>query len=150
MSRFPKTISAFAFFLMALGGLSALAQTNTGRIVGNVTDETGAVIPGVDVAVRNPATGLSRNVITNESGTYAVPLLPPGVYEVEASLSGFRTELRSGVTVNVDAVLRLDFALKVGEVSDKIQVTADAQLVQHETASLGQVIDSRKLTDIPL
>src|SRR4026209_1957772 len=79
-------------------------QTNTGRIVGTVTDASGAVIPGVEVAVKNPATGLSRTVITNESGTYAVPLLPPSSYDVEAALPGFRGETRSGVTVNVDAV----------------------------------------------
>jgi hypothetical protein len=126
------------------------AQTTTGRIVGNVTDESGAFIPGVEIVVRNPATGLTRNVVTNESGAYAVPLLPPAVYEVEASLAGFRKEIRSGVTVQVDIVVRVDFGLHVGSVSDEIQVMADAPLVQSETASLGQIMDSRKVTDIPL
>src|SRR5262249_38720723 len=108
------------------------------------------VIPGVEVVVRNPATSLSRAVVTNESGTYAVPLLPPAVYDVEASLQGFRAEIRSGVTVQVDAVVRTDFALRVGDISDAIEVTADPAIVQHETASLGQVMDSRTVTDIPL
>src|SRR5688572_20338819 len=91
------------------------AQTTTGRIVGTVTDESGAVIPGVEVVVRNPATGLVRNVLTNESGTFTVPLLPPSVYEVEASLAGFRKEIRSGITVQVEAVVRVEFALRVGD-----------------------------------
>jgi hypothetical protein len=135
--------------LSAISG-SLFAQSNTGRITGTVTDVSGAVIPGVEVTVRNPATGLTRTVLTNESGTYQVPLLPPNVYEVEVSLPGFRREIRSGITLQVDAVLRVDFSLQVGDVQDEIQVTADAPLVQSETATLGQVMDSRKVTDIPL
>src|SRR5215510_2045241 len=111
---------------------SLVAQTTTGRIVGHVADESGAVIPGVEIVVRNPATGLVRNALTNESGAYVVPLLPPAVYAVEASLSGFRKEVRSGVTVQVDVVVRVDFALHIGNVADEIQVTADAPLLQSE------------------
>ena|SRR5215471_21158181 len=96
------------------------------------------------------ATGLSRSALTNESGTYVVPLLPPAVYDVETSLPGFRSETRSGITIQVDAVVRVDFALRVGEVNESIAVTADAPLVQNETATLGEVMDSRKVTAIPL
>jgi hypothetical protein len=135
---------------VVLSASSLAAQTTTGRIVGNVADESGALIPGVEIVVRNPATGLVRTVVTNESGAYVVPLLPPAVYELEASLSGFRKEVRTGVTVQVDIVVRIDFALHVGNVSDEIQVSADAPLIQSETASLGQIMDSRKVTDIPL
>jgi len=149
MMESPKVIVFIAVLLTLCGSLS-FAQTTTGRIVGTVTDDSGAVIPGVDVVVRNPATGLSRNVVTNESGTFSVPLLPPAVYEVEAALAGFRKEIRSGVTVQVDAVVRVDFRLKVGEIQDEIKVSADAPLVQSETASLGSVMDSQKVTAIPL
>src|SRR5580692_7409502 len=90
-----------ALFFMAFGGLTAFAQSNTGRITGTVHDATGAVIPGVEVTVRDPATGLTRNAITNESGNYQVPLLPPAVYSVETALTGFSTEVRSGITVDV-------------------------------------------------
>src|SRR5262245_33752875 len=100
--------------LVVLGTSPTFSQTNTGRIVGTINDVSGAVIPGADVVVRNPTTGLTRSVVTNESGTYQVPLLPPAVYDVEASLAGFRKEVRSGVTVQVDAVVRVDFALRVG------------------------------------
>src|SRR5690242_2126739 len=145
------TSKFFAILIaMALSASALAAQTTTGRIVGNVADESGAVIPGVEIVVRNPATGLVRNVVTNESGAYVVPLLPPAVYEVEASLTGFRKEVRAGVTVQVDIVVRVDFALHIGDVADAIQVSADAPLLQSETASLGQIMDSRKVTDIPL
>ena len=151
MFRFTKvTILTLALLLAWGGGSSLFAQTTTGRIVGTVADQTGALIPGVEVMVRNPGTGLTRTVITNESGTYIVPVLPPAVYQVEATLPGFRREVRSGVTVSVDAAIRLDFTLAVGQVTEVVEVTADAPLLQSESASLGQVIDSRKVTAIPL
>jgi len=89
-------------------------------------------------------------VVTNESGTFSVPLLPPAVYEVDAALAGFRKEIRSGVTVQVDAVVRVDFRLRVGDIQDEVKVSADAPLVQSETASLGSVMDSQRVTAIPL
>jgi len=139
-----------ALGFIGLGEGSLFAQTNTGRITGTVSDATGAVIPGVEIAVRNPATGLTRNTITNESGTYQVPLLPVGTYEVQAGLPGFATEVRTGVIINVDAVVRQDFALKVSSTAETISVVSDAPLLQQETASLGQVMDAQKMTNIPL
>src|SRR5688572_28537174 len=137
-------------FLLAFSGVSLFAQTNTGRITGTVTDSSGAVIPGVEITVRNPGTGLNRTAMTNESGTYQVPLLPVGSYEVQVALAGFATEVRSGVTINVDAVVRQDFSLKVSSTAETIEVMAAAPLLQQETATLGQVMDSQKMTNIPL
>src|SRR5437899_2965147 len=150
MHDLMKRIVALGLMFACAGIFECSAQTNTGRIVGTITDATGAVIPGAEISIRNPTTGLARSVMTNESGTYAVPLLPPAIYEVQALLPGFRPQVRTGITVQVDAVVRLDFALTVGEISDKIEVTADAPLLQSETGSLGQLMDSRKVTDIPL
>jgi hypothetical protein len=149
MDRLGKTVFIY-LCVLALSAAPMFAQTNTGRVTGTVTDATGAVIPGVDITVRNPATGLIRNAVTNESGTYQVPLLPVGTYEVQAALAGFATEVRSGVTINVDAVVRQDFSLKVSSTAETIEVTAAAPLLQQETATLGQVIDSQKMTNIPL
>src|SRR2546427_12280412 len=134
MCRSVRAMAVLALILSVIGSGSLSAQTTTGRILGMVTDESGAVIPGVEITVRNPATGLSRNTITNESGNYQVPLLPPGSYEVQVALAGFSTGVRSGITVNVDAVVRVDFSLKVGNAAEKIEVVADAPLVQNETA----------------
>src|ERR1051325_5922072 len=124
MFRRSRIFTLLALMFALWAGLPLFGQTNTGRITGTITDATGAVIPGVEVVVRSPATGLSRNTVTNESGIYQAPLLPTGVYEVQASLPGFATEVRSGITVQVDAVIRLDFALKVGEITDKVLVTS--------------------------
>ena len=150
MARCLRVVMAFALLLTGFGGLSVFGQTTTGRITGTVGDVTGAVIPGVEVTVRNPDTGLSRTVITNETGTYQVPLLPPGMYEVDALLPGFRREVRSGLTLQVEAVVRVDFILQVGQVTEVVEVTAEAPLVESDTAVLGQVVDSRKISDIPL
>ena len=105
--------------LVVLGALPSFSQTNTGRIVGTINDVSGAVIPGADIVVRNPTTGLTRSVITNESGTYQVPLLPPAVYEVEAALAGFRKEVRSGVTVQgLDSLLWALVEAEYGTISE--------------------------------
>lgn len=150
MYRFGKGLLVLLLIAVAFTPANLLAQTNTGRITGTVTDASGAVIPGVDITVRNPATGLTRNAVTNESGTYQVPLLPIGTYEVQAALAGFATEVRTGVTINVDAVVRQDFSLKVSSTAETIEVMAAAPLLQQETASLGQVMDAQKMTNIPL
>src|SRR5262249_1504263 len=108
-----KKLIVLVLCVCAFNVLGSFAQTTTGRSGGSVADEDGAVIPGVDITVRNPATGLVRNVVTNESGAFVVPLLPPAVYDVEASLNGFQREVRSGVTLQVDIVVRVDFSLHV-------------------------------------
>src|SRR5688572_21993905 len=80
---------------------SGLAQLNTAAISGTVADQTGAVIPGVGIVIKNVETGVSRNLITNEAGRYTAEALPVGAYEVSASLSGFQTTVRSGIELTV-------------------------------------------------
>src|SRR5437763_11740005 len=125
-------------------------QGTTASIVGNVTDSTGAVLPGVSITATNEGTGLKRDALTNESGNYTIPLLPVCVYTVETQLSGFRTEVRRGITLNVDARLRLNFTLQVGRVSENVQVTGEAPLVQTEDSAVGFVVDNTKIVELPL
>ena len=129
---------------------AAFGQRVTGSIDGRVTDTTGAVLPGVEVTVTNDATGLVRNILTNEIGLYNVPLLSSGIYSVQVSLPGFRTELRRGVQVEVDRTARVEVRLEVGVVTETVEVTADAPLVQTDSSSLGQVIDSGRVAQLPL
>lgn len=137
--------------LMLLGGvLPAGAQSFRGTIVGTVKDPSGAVLPGVDVTVTNAGTRVARAVVTNEAGDYAVPLLPPGTYSVTAALSGFKTEVRSGITLQVDQVARVDMTLQVGEVSETVEVIGDAPLINTETSTVGTVIENRKVVELPL
>lgn len=128
----------------------AFAQTTTAQLTGAVTDATGAAVPGADVTVTNVATGIARAISTNELGYYTAALLPPGSYSVRIEKQGFRALVRSGIVLNVDQVARLDFTLEVGSVSEAIDVTAAAPLLEASTSSLGQVIDSKQFTDLPL
>ena len=129
---------------------SAAAQGFTGQIVGTVTDQTKAVLPGVTITVTNTGTGASREVLTNEAGGFNVPALPAGTYRVEAQLTGFRTEARTGVTVQVNQIARVNFDMSVGDVSQTVEVTGTAPLIETDSAALGQVVDRKKIDDLPL
>src|SRR5260370_33744017 len=87
---------------------------------------------------------------TNDSGLYSAPLLRPGRYEITIEAPGFRREVRSGIVLQVRDKLRIDFELQLGQLSDNVEVTAAAPLLQSESASTGQVIDSQKITELPL
>jgi outer membrane receptor protein involved in Fe transport len=143
----PASVLALVILLVPISGG---AQAITGTIEGRVTDVSGAVLPGVDVTVTNESTGQVRSSVTNETGLYNVPLLPPGTYSVQASLPGFRSELRRGLLLEVDRTARVEIQLQVGEVSEKIEVMADAPLVQADNSSLGQVIDTQRVAELPL
>ena len=129
---------------------AAFGQRVTGSIDGSVSDISGAVLPGVEITVTNDATGVTRATITNETGLYNVPLLRSGTYSVQASLPGFRTELRSGVLVEVDRTVRLQIQLQVGAVTETVEVTADIPLVQTDNSALGQAIDAQRVAQLPL
>ncbi|MCX6636141.1 MAG: TonB-dependent receptor, partial [Acidobacteria bacterium] len=128
----------------------APAQTTTAQLTGAVTDASGAAVPGANVTVTNVATGITRAISTSETGYYTAALLPPGNYGVRIEKEGFRAVTRSGIVLNVDQVARLDFSLEVGSVTEAIDVTAAAPLLEASTSSLGQVIDSKQFSDLPL
>src|SRR6059058_5410218 len=118
LARFSALI--FSVLLMFLFSLQALSQSTTGVIFGDVKDSSGAVLPGVEITVLNLATNQSRTAITNESGAYNVPLVPIGKYNVSASLPSFKTQIRSGIEIQVDQRAKIDFTLAVGELSEKV------------------------------
>jgi hypothetical protein len=144
-----KTITSF-LAVMLLMSPGVFAQRITGAIEGRVTDVSGAVLPGVEITVTNEATGQARETLTNEAGLYNAPLLPSGTYSVKAALSGFRTELRRGIQVEVDRNARVEFQMQVGAMTESMEVVADAPLVQIDTSALGQVIDRQRVADLPL
>jgi len=139
-----------ALMLIAVCWTFAAGQSFRGTIVGSVKDSAGAVIPGVEVTVTNSGTGATRAVVTAENGEYAVTLLPPGVYSVSATLPGFKTNVRTGITLQVDQVARIDLMLQVGEVSEKVEVIGDAPLINTETSTVGTVIENSKVVELPL
>ena len=138
----------FSTLLMLLADVAAIAQT--AQITGLVTDSSKAAMARVKVTVTNAETGVSRTTASNAQGNYTVPLLPPGKYQLQVSSDGFRPINREGVTLEVDQVARLDFAMEVGGVTESINVTEQSQLLQTSSGSLGQVIESKQFTDMPL
>ncbi len=142
-------LGALTAFLCA--GQFGLAQTaNTGALVGTVTDASGAVVPGAQVVATNHATGQAIAVASNARGYYQVPLLPPGNYAVNATKAGFKASDYDRVTVKVTETSTLNVTLQVGAVSQKVVVNSNAEQLDTTDAQLGNVIDSRYISTLPL
>jgi hypothetical protein len=142
-----KTIRLCAFFASFV--LSCFAQEPTATLFGRITDATGGVAPNVAVEVGNVDTGVKWQAQTNGAGYYTVPLLPPGNYQITAKLDGFRPVTRA-ITLAVDQVARVSFALEVGAVTETIIVTSAPPVLENGTASMGQVVTARAVRDLPL
>lgn len=135
--------------LLIFGSLS-VAQLPTGQITGIITDSSGAVVAGVDVEAQNQSTGVALKTVTNESGVYTFPVLTPGPYSVVVHKAGFESVTRPGIDLQVSQIARIDFSLKVGSTREMIEVKGATPLLDSATASLGQVIESRAVSDLPL
>ncbi len=127
----------------------AYAQA-TGAIAGVVSDESGAVMPGVTVDITNVATGQTRTATTGGDGYYSVPQVQPGSYTVKATLSGFKEVTRTGISVSVGDTSRVDIKLAVGGVTENVVVTGASPLVETAHATLGITIDQQKVVELPL
>jgi hypothetical protein len=136
-------------FLLAILTSASLAQT-LGTITGEVKDATGAAVTGVNVTIRNTATNGVRTAVTNDAGNYFVPALVPGPYEVKAELSGFKVTTRGGIELQVQQTARVDLTLEVGQVTESVEVRGGAQLLSTEDATVGTVIEQKRITDLPL
>jgi Carboxypeptidase regulatory-like domain/TonB-dependent Receptor Plug Domain len=121
-----------------------------GAMSGIVTDTSSALVPGVTIEVTNIATNQTRATTTDADGYYIVRQLPPGAYSLKATLPGFKTVVREGLTVAVESTARVDVQMSVGAVEEAVTVTADAPLVETRTATLGTVIDEKKISELPL
>jgi hypothetical protein len=128
----------------------SFAQTTNGSFQGTVTDPTAAAIPGATITIRNTGTGQIRTVLTNETGSYVANLLPPGTYEISASLPGFQQLQKTGIGLQVNQNSRIDFRLAVSNVQDTIAVQAEAPLVDTQDAAIRHVVDERQIVDLPL
>ena len=118
-------------------------------MAGTVRDSSRAVIPGASVTVRNVAMGTTTNAVTNPDGLFEVPYLIPGDYEVTVELSGFKKYIRQGLQVRVADRLQLEIELEIGGAVEVVTVTAAAALLETSTASLGSVVDARRVSELP-
>lgn len=144
-----RRTTAAALFVM-LAASVGFAQQQLGSIQGTITDQTGAVLPGVTVEVTNVATNVARTTVSNDAGVYRMPSLDPGRYEVKATLEGFRGVHQRDVIVSVGATVGLNFQLQAGQVSELVEVVGHAPDIQTERAEVSAVVEQRKVVDLPL
>src|SRR5881628_1707290 len=149
--RMSRT-AAVLMILLALLCLTPIAtgQVITGTILGSVTDESKAVLPGVTLTMKNLDTGETRTVTSDIGGRYRAPALGLGKYEVRAELEGFQTRVRTGISVTVGSETRVDFALGVAKISEAIVVSGEAPLVNTTESSVSFVVDEKTIRDLPL
>ena len=122
----------------------------TAQISGSVKDQSGAVLPGVEITATQTDTGIARSTVTNETGSYVLPNLALGPYKLEAALPGFRTFVQSGIVLQVNSSPAINPVLEVGQVSEQVEVQANAALVETRTQGVGQVIENARILELPL
>src|SRR5713226_1180436 len=127
----------------------ASAQT-FGEITGEVKDQSGAVAPNAPITAINTATNASRSTRTNEQGIYSIPALNPGTYQVKVEAPGFQPMVRNDIELQVQQTARIDFTLVVGQITQTVEVSGTAQLLTTESATIGTVIEEKRIVDLPL
>ncbi|MGO8984428.1 MAG: carboxypeptidase regulatory-like domain-containing protein [Terriglobales bacterium] len=136
--------------LLIAAALPIAAQTTTGRILGTVSDQSGAAVPGAAVVITDVQRGITRAVATDSSGEYSAPELQPGTYKVRAEAKGFKTVERVNILVEVAEDLRVNITLPPGQVSETIVVTDEVPLVNTTSATLGGTLSNAEINDLPL
>src|SRR5688500_12810961 len=137
-------LGAFAF------GNEAAAQTSNATLQGTITDTSGAMLPGVTVKLESPATGLTRDVVTNTSGVYVFNFLPAGTYVVAAELSGFKTARHEQVRLEIGQNLELDLRMEIGQLSEVVNVDGTADVLDRTSPTIGTVMQASQLKELPL
>src|SRR5688572_4924370 len=134
---------AWAPLLLAQGGEST-------QILGVVEYSSGAVIPGVVVTATHLATGQTRSAVTGESGTYVFALMAPGEYNLRAEMQGFKVDVKTGLILQLNQKARVDFRLQIGAVSETVEVSARGVILHTDDATMGNVVEQKRITDLPL
>ncbi|HEX5226327.1 MAG TPA: carboxypeptidase regulatory-like domain-containing protein [Bryobacteraceae bacterium] len=148
MKRLSTTLLLGVFFCLILA-LGLFAQA-TSQISGTVKDATGAAVPGATITVTQTDTGVTRAAESDANGVYSLPSLPLGPYRMEVKKEGFTTYVGSGITLQVDTAPTIDPVLKVGAVSESVQVEAAAAMVETHSTGVGQVVNSQDVVELPL
>ena len=145
----------FSFFVLSgvlvlvLGRTDVWAQA-TAQISGTARDQSGAVLPGVEITATQTDTGISRNTVSNENGSYVMPNLALGPYRLEAVLPGFRTYAQTGIVLQVNSNPVINVTLEVGQVSEHVDVQANAALVETRSSTVGSVVENQRILELPL
>lgn len=153
MSRgryFRADSTAFLMIFLAFGQLTFSQVTTTASISGTIKDETGAVLPGARVIIRNVETALSRSVLSDASGSYLITNLPPGEYELSAELVGFSKHIQSGLKLTVGQVAIADIVMKLGEITEEVEVTAEEALMEITSADISRIVGTQQIVELPI
>ena len=143
-----RSLVLLVMLLMAPAG--AWAQLTTGTITGVVKDSSGGFVPGVTVVVQNVETGAARTIVTGVDGRYEAPNLPVGNYAVKAELTGFQTTNRSGINLTVGRTAVVDLELKVGNMTEAVEVKGEAALLETTSATVSNLVDAKRVVELPL
>jgi len=141
---------ALATVLLCIMPAHLGAQTVSGTILGVVTDQQGAVIAKAEVSARSLDTGVIRKTISADNGEYRITSIPAGAYEISVTTPGFKTEVRSGILVTVGADVAVNFAMTVGAITEKVEVTGEAAQVDTSSSAMGGFVNSVTIRELPL
>src|SRR5438309_4012363 len=139
-----------ALMLVCAVSTNSSAFQATGQIGGTVRDQSGAVLPGVEVTATQTETGIARNTISNETGSYVLPNLLVGPYRLEAALPGFRTFVQTRIVLQVGTNPLINPVLQVGQVSEQVEVQANAAQVETRSVGVGNIFETQRLLELPL
>ena len=146
-----KSVTAGALLILVLVSAPAFSQSSNASLSGTVSDAAKALIPGVTITATNVETGVLSTGITNETGTYNIPSLLPGVYKVSAELPGFQTQTFTDVRLGNAAQVRLNFTLSVASLNTTVEVTVSAdRLLLESASSVGGVLTEKTVQDLPV
>src|SRR5712691_9128070 len=145
-----KRVCVVTGLLLLNFSIAIMLAQSTAQISGTIKDQTGAVLPGVEVTMTQSDTGFQRTAVTDQTGSYVIPNLPIGPYRFEAALPGFRTYVQTGIILQVNSNPVINALLQVGQVSDEVNVQADAALVETRSTGIGQVMDNIRILELPL
>ena len=153
-SQIRLTVSAIVVTFWVIACLwvatPAQAQMSGATLSGVVRDQTGGVIPNASVSIRNQGTGIARDVQTNSAGLYSAPNLLPATYDVTVTAPGFSTTVQKGIVLTVGDQQALNFTMKVGAITQTVEVTEEVPLIQSQNATLSAVVDQKTVVDLPL
>ena len=147
LSRMSAYAAAVCFLVLST---HSFAQSTGGRILGRVADSSGAVLANVKVTAQNDANGISRDTQTSANGDYVFPEISVGTYTVSFDLSGFKTDIRKNVTLDINQVITLNMTMQVGTSNEVVEVTSEAPLVDTTSTQLGAVVNDRAVSQLPL
>src|SRR5437762_7970870 len=145
---FLRSVVVFLFAFCALG--IASGQTQEGRILGTVTDQSGGLVKGARVTITNVDTGVARTLETNDAGDFVAPSLPPGPYKLVVEATGFKKVERNGIRLEVAKDIRLDLTMQPGSVTETVTVTEQVPLVETTNDTLGGTFANKSINDLPL